>query len=81
MSTHIYMACDKCKSAIWIGQTGLSGFTFYSGEQECMSALGRWLRDHYLCGDTGSGVSYPHISFEDFVEEDDGWTHAEWTRS
>jgi hypothetical protein len=76
MSTDIYMACDKCKSAIWVGQTGMSGFTFYSGEPKCMKALGDWMRNHYLCGDNGQG--YPHIDFEGYVDEDDGWTREMW---
>ena len=73
MSSDIYIACEKCKSALWCAQTGLSGFTFYSGEPECMSALGRWLREHYLCDPS------PRIMFENFVDEDDGWTHVEWS--
>ena len=76
MSTDIYMACDKCKSAIHVGQTGLSGFAFYSGEPECMAALGKWLQEHYLCGDNRKG--YPHIDFEDYVDPDDGWDRVEW---
>lgn len=71
MSCDLYMGCAKCKSAIHIAQTGLSGFTFYSGEPRCMAALGRWLREHYLC------ETHPQLMTEWAVDED-GWTLVEW---
>jgi hypothetical protein len=49
MSVDFYFACDACKAAIHVAQDGLSGFTFYSGEPECMKALGVFLRAHRLC--------------------------------
>src|SRR5688572_15319473 len=73
MSTDMYLACDKHKSCIHVAQTGLSGFTFYSGEPDCMSALGKWLREHYLCE---PGKVY--LTTEHHTDEDDGWARAEW---
>jgi hypothetical protein len=72
MSVDMYMACDECKSCIWVAQTGMSGFTFYSGEPRCMKALGHWLRAHYLCDPA------PHLATEHVVDRDGGWEHVEW---
>lgn len=48
VSTDIYMTCEVCKEAIWIAQEGLGGFTFYSGEPNCMKALSKFIMLHYL---------------------------------
>jgi len=50
MSTDYYMVCDKCKVAIDVASWGLTGFSFYSGEPECMKALRAFLERHTLCG-------------------------------
>lgn len=49
MSVDYYFACGKCKQCVQIAQDGLSGFTFYSGEPNCMQELGKFLREHALC--------------------------------
>lgn len=49
MSVDYYMACGKCMQCIHVAQDGLSGFTFYSGEPDCMQQLGEWLGEHVLC--------------------------------
>lgn len=49
MSCDWYMQCGVCQKAIHVAQDGLSGFAFYTGEPECMKALGVFLREHRLC--------------------------------
>jgi len=51
MSVDYYFACKKCNECTHVAQDGLSGFTFYSGEPDCMEKLGHFLRDHSLCGE------------------------------
>lgn len=50
MSTDYYMACGKCRESIHVAQDGMGGFTFYSGEPECMKALQHFLSVHTACG-------------------------------
>jgi hypothetical protein len=68
MSVDWYMGCEDCRECIHIAQDGLSGWTFYSGEPDCMRQLGKFLGEHSLCG----GV---HMLSEQIVEE---WTEREW---
>lgn len=46
MSTLYYMACHQCKKSIWVAQDGFSGFSFYSGEPDCMRAFKDFLLEH-----------------------------------
>ena len=46
MSVCYYVTCKKCKKCLWIGQEGLSGWTFYRGHPGCMVALGEFLGAH-----------------------------------
>jgi hypothetical protein len=48
MSIDFYLVCHDCKKRISIAQDGLGGWTFYSGEADCMAKLGRWLGEHAL---------------------------------
>lgn len=50
MSVNYYVACKKCQKCYHVGQDGLSGFSFYSGEPRCMKGLWPFLSDHVLCG-------------------------------
>ena len=53
MSTDYYMACTGCAECILVAQDGMSGFTFYSGEPECMKALNHFLSVHTVCNSGG----------------------------
>lgn len=46
MSVCYSMACHQCKTALWVAQDGLSGFTFYSGEPDTMRLFSTFLQDH-----------------------------------
>ena len=46
MSTDYYLACHGHQEKIWVAQDGMSGWTFYRGEPECMKALGAFLERH-----------------------------------
>lgn len=46
MSVDYYLACRKCKESIHVAQDGMSGFTFYRGEPDCMLKLAMFLEDH-----------------------------------
>jgi hypothetical protein len=48
MSVDYYLACRKCKKSIHVAQDGMSGFTFYRGEPDCMLKLSRFLSDHTI---------------------------------
>lgn len=50
MSTNYYLLCQKCTMGVHIAQDGLSGFTFYYGEPNCMRALKDFLSEHSICG-------------------------------
>lgn len=43
MSTDYYLVSHTAKKVIHVAQDGLSGWTFYYGEPECMKALSRFL--------------------------------------
>lgn len=49
MSVDYYFACGKCMQCIHVAQDGLSGFSFYSGEPNCMQELGKFIGEHALC--------------------------------
>jgi hypothetical protein len=68
MSVDYYFACGHCKAAIHVAQDGLSGFTFYRGEPDCMRALGDFLRAHRLC--EGRIEFLPEHHVEDFEDAD-----------
>lgn len=69
MSTHYYLACDNCRKALWIAQDGLSGFTFFSAEPECLSAMARFLAAHTVCGgDHLEVVSEGVVDVQDYDE-------------
>ncbi len=67
MSTDIYLACKPCRKCVWIGQDGMSGFTFYRGEHKCMIALGGFMREHILCKDN------MEVVLEHDCEDFDAW--------
>ena len=69
MSVDYYMACEACKECYWVGQDGLSGFTFYSGEPRCMKGLPDFLEEHVLCGGEGPRLM-PEQHVEDFKQID-----------
>lgn len=48
MSVDYYLVCHACQQKIHVAQDGLSGWTFYSGERDCMAKLSAWLEDHTL---------------------------------
>lgn len=73
MSVDYYMACDKCCESIHVAQDGMSGFTFYSGEPECMKALNHFLSVHTICGGRVSLVN-------EHEEEDGEYREVEWPR-
>lgn len=72
MSTCYYLACETCKECYWIGQDGLSGFTFYSGEPLCLEGLTPFMEKHVLCEPMSLKVLSEH-RVEDFKE-------VEWPR-
>jgi hypothetical protein len=53
VSVDLYICCHNCKTKLWIAQDGLSGFTFYRGDEPVMKALGKFFEDHSL-GDTAN---------------------------
>lgn len=48
MSCDYYLACTTCGSCVHVAQDGLSGWSFYSGEPDCMKTLGVWMGAHTL---------------------------------
>lgn len=76
MSVDYYMICDGCKKAIHVAQDGLSGFTFYSGEPDCMKKLAAFLDEHgTICG--GSGPQF----VDEGVVDVQGYEEVPWTRN
>jgi hypothetical protein len=74
MSVDYYMACEKCRESIHVAQDGMSGFSFYSGEPECMKALQHFLSVHTVC-------SGGHIVWINETQEIDGdYKQVEWKR-
>lgn len=73
MSVCIYLACKPCRKCVWIGQDGLSGFTFYRGHPECLIGVGTFMREHITC-DGNMEVMTEHAA-EDF--ENVEWLKAE----
>lgn len=73
MSCDYYMACHDCCTLLHVAQDGLSGWTFYTGEPECMKALGVFFDEHrsHRIG------MVPEQTHEDYDEID--WTPAHVT--
>ncbi len=69
MSVDYYIACPICKECIHVAQDGLGGWTFYSGEPDCMAELGSWLGEQALRG------CKPELMTEDHI---DGWDERMW---
>ena len=46
MSEALSIYCRSCKKHLWVGQAGISGDTFYSGEQQIMKELKKFLFTH-----------------------------------
>ncbi len=46
VSVEYYLVCHECRKRIHVAQVGLSGWTFYSGERDCMAKLCGWLSEH-----------------------------------
>lgn len=66
MSTDYYLLCPKCNKGLHVAQNGPSGFSFYSGEPDCMKAIKPFLAEHVLCGDYVRLVpEYYNYEFED----------------
>jgi len=66
MSSDYYIACKECKESYWIGQDGLGGFLFYSGEPKCLEGLTPFLAKHVLCGT--DPIVVPEHRVEDYKE-------------
>lgn len=49
MSTDYYLVCGQCDCSIHVAQDGYSGWTFYSGEPDCMRELSDFLQNHKGC--------------------------------
>jgi hypothetical protein len=65
VSSDYYFACGKHMECIHVAQDGLGGFSFYSGEPNCMEELGQWLDEHLHCN---SILFLPEHRVEDMVE-------------
>lgn len=79
MSTDYYIACTNCRECIHVAQDGLSGFTFYSGEPQCMRALGEFLAGHNLRPEHEITLLSEHRLDDD--DEDRPYEEMEWTPS
>lgn len=66
MSVDYYLACNKCNECVHVAQDGLGGWTFYSGEPDCMAELGTWLGEQVLRG--CRPVLLPEYEVEDMAE-------------
>lgn len=67
MSVDYYIGCAHCKKALHVAQDGMSGFTFYRGQEDTMKLLGALLSDHTGCG------MVMLLSESDIDEDDDPW--------
>lgn len=76
MSTDIYLVCDDSKEYIHIAQLGMSGFSFYSGEKDCMRALKDWLEGYMFS--EGWHDKRLRISTEHY-DDLDGYKEIVWT--
>jgi hypothetical protein len=74
MSVDYYMACTGCHESIHVAQDGMSGFSFYSGEPECMKALNHFLSVHTVCNSGGKIVW-----INEHQESDREYKQVEWT--
>lgn len=48
MSVDYFFACRKCKESIHVAQDGMSGYSFYKDEPDCMRQVMRFLADHTI---------------------------------
>lgn len=46
MSVDYCFACHECKKILHVAQDGLGGFSFYSGEKDCMKKLREFMESH-----------------------------------
>jgi hypothetical protein len=77
MSTDYYLACKTCRECIHIAQDGLSGFTFYSGEPDCMRKLGEFLGGHNIGSEHQITLISEHYLDDD--AEDRPYEEMRWT--
>jgi hypothetical protein len=68
MSVDYYMVCHECRQSLHVAQDGLSGWTFYRGEPDCMKALGAFLESHKFHPAQVSMA--PEQYYEDYEEVD-----------
>lgn len=74
MSVDFYLVCHDCRKRIHIAQDGLSGWTFYSGERNCMKQLSAWFAEHTL--------EYPSHKFtleNEHAASRDEYPEIEWS--
>lgn len=69
MSVEYYLACHKCQQVLHVAQTGMSGFTFYRGEPDCMKQLGVFIEDH---------EGHPIQIVLEQGNEDETYAHIDW---
>jgi len=70
MSVDYYVTCTFCNEKIHVAQDGLGGFSFYSGDPKCMTALGKFFENHIL--------HEMHIFSEQFCEDYKRVDWGEW---
>lgn len=75
MSTDFYLVDDSTKEMINIAQDGLGGFSFYAGEELCMTKLHELLERKTLNPDKHFRFVNEHEAFE---LEDQGYKEIEW---
>jgi hypothetical protein len=71
MSVDYYLVCHECRKRIHVAQHGLGGWSFYSGERDCMRQLSAWFCEHTLDHDASHRFvlhSEDEISSEDYEE-------------
>jgi hypothetical protein len=70
MSVDFYLVCESCRKRIHIAQDGLGGWSFYSGEPDCMAKLSQWLGDHAMAaGEHHFALHSEHATAsEDYAE-------------
>jgi len=76
MSTDYYFACHDCKKAIHVAQIGMSGFSFYSGEKDCMDKLRAFMEAHVMS--ECNGKSFAIVSEQSY--EADFYEEIDWER-
>lgn len=76
MSTDYYFACHECGKLIHVAQTGINGFAFYYGEQDCMKKLRDFMEAHVLS--ECDGKSFEIVSEHGF--EVDCYEEIDWEK-